>query len=110
VQLAAKVRNAVAHGAVVNVTNNVAEICMHTVLTAVEYLAKAVTQTLFPEIQAATEALHSRVALTETEIAELKESIKAKKALVRSWRKAIAAVSPAPTNSKKKLAASAQAP
>ena len=63
------------------------------------------TQTLFPEIQAATEALQSRIAITETEIAEMKESIKAKKTLVRSWRKAIAAVSPAAAASKKRRAA-----
>src|SRR5262249_13026129 len=45
------------------------------------------TQTTFPEIQAAADALESRITITETEIAEMKESIKAKKALVRSWRK-----------------------
>ena len=49
------------------------------------------TQTTFPEIQAAAEALQSRIELTETEIAEMKESIKAKKELVRSWRKALGA-------------------
>jgi hypothetical protein len=39
------------------------------------------TQTTFPEIQAAAEALESRLALTESEIAQMKESIKAKKAV-----------------------------
>ena len=60
------------------------------------------TQTTFPEIQAAAEALEARIALTETEIYQLKESIKAKKALVRSWRKAVAAISTRPATSKKK--------
>jgi hypothetical protein len=50
------------------------------------------TQITFPEIQAAAEALESRITLTEAEIAEMKESIKAKKELVRSWRKALSAV------------------
>ena len=52
------------------------------------------TQQLFPEIQAAAEALESRIAVTETEIAEMKESMKAKKELVRSWRKALGAFNP----------------
>ena len=62
------------------------------------------TQTTFPEIQAAAEALESRIALTETEIAQMKESMKAKKDLVRSWRKALSAV--APGRAPKKKAAS----
>jgi HAMP domain-containing protein len=52
------------------------------------------TQEAFPEIQAAAEALQVRIALTETEIAEIKESMKAKKELVRSWRKALGAFNP----------------
>jgi len=52
------------------------------------------TQGIFPEVQAASEALKTRIALTEAEIAEMLESIKAKKQLVRAWRKAIAAVIP----------------
>jgi hypothetical protein len=52
------------------------------------------TQETFPEIQAATEALQARIALTETEVAEMKESIAAKKELLRSWRKALAAFGP----------------
>jgi hypothetical protein len=52
------------------------------------------TQTTFPEIQAAAQALESRIALTEAEIDQMKESIKAKKELVRSWRKALGAVAP----------------
>jgi hypothetical protein len=63
------------------------------------------TQTTFPEIQAAAEALESRIALTEAEIAQMKESMKAKKDLVRSWRKALGAV--APGRASKKKAASA---
>jgi hypothetical protein len=65
------------------------------------------THTAFPEIQAAAEALESRIALTETEISELKESIKAKKALVRSWRKALAAFSLVPASKKKRTASTA---
>jgi hypothetical protein len=49
------------------------------------------TQTTFPEIQAAAEALQSRIELTEAEIAQLKENIKTKKDLVRSWKKALGA-------------------
>jgi hypothetical protein len=60
------------------------------------------TQTTFPEIQAATEALEKRVALTEAEITQTKEELKAKKALVKSWRKALAAFTPRPAGAKKK--------
>ena len=52
------------------------------------------TQELFPEIQAATEALKSRIALTESEVAQMKQGIKTKRELLRSWRKALAAFSP----------------
>ena len=52
------------------------------------------TQEIFPEIQAATEALKARIALTETEVAQMKDGIKAKRELLRSWRKALAAFSP----------------
>ena len=52
------------------------------------------TQTMFPEIQAAAEALESRIKETEAEIAQMKEGMKAKKDLVRSWRKALSAVNP----------------
>jgi len=62
------------------------------------------TQETFPEIQTATEALEQRIALTEVEIAQLKEGIAAKKQLVRSWRKALSAFSPRQTALKKKAA------
>lgn len=52
------------------------------------------TQGLFPEVQAATAALEQRITLTESEIAEMKESISEKKKLVKGWKKAIAAVNP----------------
>jgi hypothetical protein len=52
------------------------------------------TQEIFPEIQAATEALQARIELTETEVAQMKDGIKAKRELLRSWRKALAAFSP----------------
>ena len=54
------------------------------------------TQEVFPEIQAATEALEKQIALTETEIDQMKETITSKKQLVKGWRKAIAAVNPKP--------------
>ena len=60
------------------------------------------TQTTFPEIQAAAEALEARIALTETEVDQRKESMKAKKALVRSWRKALAAIGTRPATPKKR--------
>jgi prefoldin subunit 5 len=63
------------------------------------------TQEVFPEIQAAAEALQARIALTETEIAEMKEAIAAKKEQLRSWRKAVAAFSPKRNAPKKRLAA-----
>jgi hypothetical protein len=62
------------------------------------------TQTVFPEIQAATDALEKRVALTEAEIAQMKDDLKAKKALVKSWRKALAAFTPRHAGQKKKPA------
>ncbi|HVX90807.1 MAG TPA: hypothetical protein VHC20_04225 [Candidatus Paceibacterota bacterium] len=52
------------------------------------------TQEMFPEIKTASEALQTRIALTEAEIAQLRETIAAKKEQLRSWRKAIAAFSP----------------
>lgn len=67
------------------------------------------TQTMFPEIQTAVEALESRIALTETEITEMKESIAAKKRLVRSWRKALAAFSPPKVLRKKREASTSAA-
>jgi hypothetical protein len=63
------------------------------------------TQELFPEIQAATEALESRIAITEAEISEMKESIGSKKELLRAWRKALAAFGPRPNVPKKRAAA-----
>ena len=41
------------------------------------------TQTTFPEIQAAAQALESRIALTEAEVEEMKAGIKAKKELLK---------------------------
>jgi hypothetical protein len=52
------------------------------------------TQEVFPEIKTAIEALESRVTITEAEIAQMKEDLKAKKAQVKSWRKALAAFTP----------------
>lgn len=60
------------------------------------------TQEVFPEIKTAMEALESRVAITEAEIGQMKEDLKAKKAQVKSWRKALAAFTPKQTLAKKK--------
>lgn len=67
------------------------------------------TQTTFPEIQTAAEAIESRIALTEAEISQLKEDLKAKKGLVRAWRKALAAFTPAKAAAKKRLGKTAAA-
>jgi hypothetical protein len=44
-------------------------------------------------IASATETLEARISLTEAEIAGMKDGIKAKKAMVRAWRMALAAFS-----------------
>ena len=62
------------------------------------------TQEVFPEIQAATEAVQARILLTEKEIAEMKEAIVAKKAELRSWRKAVDAFIPRRKALKKRAA------
>ena len=62
------------------------------------------TQEVFPEIQAATQALEQRIATTETEIIQMEETIAAKKQLVRGLRKAIAAVNPKATGQKQQAA------
>jgi uncharacterized coiled-coil protein SlyX len=66
---------------------------------------QTMNQETFPEIQAATEALETRIALTESEIAELADNIKAKKSQVKSWRKALAAFTPRQVSGKKKVLA-----
>jgi FtsZ-binding cell division protein ZapB len=63
------------------------------------------TQEVFPEIQAAKQALENQIALTQTEIDQMKETIASKKQLVKGWRKAIAAVNPRPAGMKKKATA-----
>ena len=60
------------------------------------------TQQSFPEIEAAAQALEKRIAITEAEMAQMKEEVAAKKRLVRSWRKALAAFSPTATPKKKR--------
>jgi hypothetical protein len=50
------------------------------------------TQEVFPEIQAATQALQQRIALTESEVTRLKETLTEKKRLIKGWKKAISAV------------------
>ena len=66
------------------------------------------TQDVFPEIQAATEALEKRISITEAEVAQMKEGLKARKEQLRSWRKALAAFNPRPATRKKRVAAAGQ--
>jgi hypothetical protein len=51
-------------------------------------------QEIFPEIQVATEALESRIAIAEAEVAQMKEGIAGKRELLRSWRKTLATFNP----------------
>ena len=64
------------------------------------------TEETFPEIRSAAEALEKRIAITETEVSEMKESLRTKKDLLRSWRKALATFTPRPAKQSKKAAAS----
>jgi hypothetical protein len=59
-------------------------------------------------IQAATQALEKQIALTETQIDQMKETIASKKQLVKGWRKAISAVNPKPASPKKRVVAQQQ--
>ena len=59
-------------------------------------------QEMFPEIEAAAEALKTRIQMTESEISEMKEDLKAKKQLLRTWRKALSAFNPQLPAKKKK--------
>lgn len=52
------------------------------------------SEDLIPEVRMAVDALEKRITITESEIDQMKESIRAKKSLVRSWRKGLAAISP----------------
>lgn len=61
------------------------------------------TQEVFPEIKTAMEALQTRIAITESEMAQLKESVAAKRQLIRSWRKALVAFAPQTVTKKKRL-------
>jgi DNA/RNA-binding domain of Phe-tRNA-synthetase-like protein len=61
-------------------------------------------QEVFPEIQAATDALESRIALTEAEVADMKDGIKTRKTQLRAWRKALAAFGPKRPTTKKRAA------
>jgi hypothetical protein len=63
------------------------------------------TQEIFPEVKAAIDALQERITLTEAEIAQMKESIAAKKQQLKAWRKAVAAVVPQQTMRKKRAVA-----
>jgi hypothetical protein len=63
------------------------------------------TQEAFPEIQAAAEALQVRIALTETEIAEIKESMKPRRSSFDLGEKLSAHSIQNGTRLKKRLAA-----
>jgi hypothetical protein len=52
------------------------------------------TQEVLPEIQVATEAIESRIAITEGEVAQMNEGIAAKRELLRSQRKALTTINP----------------
>jgi len=52
------------------------------------------TQEVFPEIQTATQALEKQIALTETEMDQMKQAMDKKKEMIKGLRKAIAAVNP----------------
>ena len=62
------------------------------------------TQEVFPKIQVATEALESRIAITEGEVAQMKHGIAAKTELLRSWRKALDTFNPKRAAPKKRSA------
>ena len=61
-------------------------------------------QDTVPEIQVATEALESRIAITEAEVTQMKEGIASKRDLLRCWRKALATFNPKRATSKKRTA------
>lgn len=63
------------------------------------------TPEVLPEIQVATEALESRIAITEGEVGQMKEEIAGKRRLLRSLRKALATINPKRAASKKRGAA-----
>jgi len=60
------------------------------------------TQEVLPEIQVATEAIESRIAITEGEVAQMKEGIAAKRELLRSLRKALITLNPKRTTLKRR--------
>lgn len=62
------------------------------------------TQEVLPEIKTASEALETRIAITEKEVVQLKEEIKAKRDLLRSCNKALAVFAPKRAVSKKRVA------
>ena len=62
-------------------------------------------QAQFPEIKTAIDALESRLAITEAEIAQMNEGLKAKKGQVKSLRKALAVFTPKLALPKKKQTA-----
>ncbi len=52
------------------------------------------TQQTLPEILVATEALESRIAITESEVQRMKDDVAEKRRLLRSLRKALATINP----------------
>jgi hypothetical protein len=59
------------------------------------------TQDVFPEIRVATEALESRIVITEGEVEQMKVDIAGKRRLLRSLRKAVATINPKRATPKK---------
>jgi hypothetical protein len=67
------------------------------------------SEELLPELRVATEALESRIAITDGEVAEMKETIAGKRKLLRSLRKALATINPKRATPKKRAAPKLQA-
>jgi hypothetical protein len=62
------------------------------------------SQEILPEIQVATQALESRIMITEGEVEKMKEEIAGKRGLLRSLRKALATFNPKRATLKKRTA------
>lgn len=66
------------------------------------------SEELLPELRIASEALESRIAITDSEVAQMKETIAGKRVLLRSLRKALASINPKRTASRKRVAVAPQ--
>lgn len=61
------------------------------------------SQETLPEIQVATEALESRIAITEGEVGRMKEEISGKRRLLRALRKALVTINPRRATAKRRV-------